>query len=287
MATIKDFVKSHPAPAYFILTFAVSWGGVLLVIGGPGAIPGAKEQTDKLFPLACLAMLLGPSLAGILLTGLVHGRAGFRELASRLLKWRVGIRWYAFSLLTAPILIAAVLLSLSQISPIYSPGILATGDRASVLRMGIAVGLGAGFFEELGWTGFAIPRLRLRYGVLSTGIIVGSLWGAWHFLVNLWTGAVYNGGLPLYIYLAGVTVSLLIGVLPAYRVLMVWVYDRTGSLLVAMLMHGSLSASVLIFRPLQIEGSAILTYDLVLASALWLIVAAAVAASRARAASSR
>ena len=42
--------------------------------------------------------------------------------------------------------------------------------------MGIVGGLVVGFFEELGWTGFAIPTLmRLRYGVLGTGLIVGVL----------------------------------------------------------------------------------------------------------------
>ena len=61
--------------------------------------------------------------------------------------------------------------------------------------MGIAVGLGAGIFEEMGWTGFAIPRLRLRYGVLSTGLIVGVLWGAWHFFVNFWASGVTSGEL--------------------------------------------------------------------------------------------
>ena len=40
-------------------------------------------------------------------------------------------------------------------------------------------GLMVGIFEELGWTGFAIPRLRLRYNVFTTGIIVGLVWGAW------------------------------------------------------------------------------------------------------------
>jgi uncharacterized protein len=66
--------------------------------------------------------------------------------------------------------------------------------------MGIAVGLGAGFFEELGWTGFAIPRMRLRYGILSTGLIVGVLWGAWHFLMNFWASGVTSGELSLAIF---------------------------------------------------------------------------------------
>ena len=95
MKTIKAFIKKHPVLTYFALTFAISWGGVLLVIGGPSGIPGTPEQFERLLPFAIPVMIVGPGVAGLLLTGLVQGRAGFRELLSRLLKWRVGARWYA------------------------------------------------------------------------------------------------------------------------------------------------------------------------------------------------
>ncbi len=92
--------------------------------------------------------------------------------------------------------------------------------------MGIVTGLMVGFFEELGWTGFAIPRMRLRYGVLATGLIVGLVWGLWHFIL-FWEEDSFSGILPLVLLLAR-----LFSWLPAYRVLMVWVYDHTESLLV-------------------------------------------------------
>jgi CAAX protease family protein len=76
--TIKAIIERRPLPTYFALTFALSWGGILLVIGGPGAILDSGEQLERLFPIALPAMLVGPSVAGILLTGLVHGRAGRR-----------------------------------------------------------------------------------------------------------------------------------------------------------------------------------------------------------------
>jgi uncharacterized protein len=130
-------------------------------------------------------------------------------------------------------------------------------------------GLTAGIFEELGWTGFAIPRMRLRYGVLGTGLFVGVLWGAWHF--PLFSGSGNSSGtVPPALYL----LVLLFSVLPAFRVLMVWVYDRTGSLLVAILMHVSLTASTLILMPLATSGVTAVTYDLVLAAALWVVVGA-------------
>jgi membrane protease YdiL (CAAX protease family) len=217
-------------------------GGFVLVVG-PGGFPGSGGQFETLIPLVASAMLAGPSVAGILLTGLVSGRAGLRELFSRLLRWRVGARWYAIALVPAPLLAAAVLFALSLISPIFS-----TDGKAVVLLSGVVAGLTT-VLEEVGWTGFAVPRLRLRYGVVTTGLIVGVLWGAWHLLQGLWISGTYSGALPLALF---VLLNFFSGVgqLTAYRVLMVWVYDRTESLLVATLMHASLTAStVFIFTP--------------------------------------
>jgi len=157
----------------------------------------------------------------------------------------------------------AVLFALSLTSPVFLPGIFTSDNKATLLLSGIAGGLTAGIFEELGWTGFAIPRLRQRHGVLGTGLIVGFLWGAWHF--PLFSGSsVTSAAVPPALYL----LVLLFSVLPSFRVLMVWVYERTGSLLVAMLMHVSLTASTLILMPLATSGVTAVTYDLVLAAVL-------------------
>jgi len=94
-----------------------------------------------------------------------------------------------------------------------------------------------GFGEELGWTGFVVSRLLRRNGVLATGLISGVLWGAWHLLTNdVWAGNVIAGGLPVALIVTVNGLSLLAGELLVYRVLMVWVYDHTGSVSVAMLM---------------------------------------------------
>jgi len=260
MTTMKAFIKKHPLLSYFALTFAISWG-VVLVIAGPGGIPVDPDQAVTLG----MAMLLGTSVASILLTGLSSGRAGFRELVSRVRRWRVGARWYAVALLTAPLLAMAVLLALSLFSPQFLPGIFTSGNKLSLLLMGIAAGLMVGFFEELGWTGFAIPRMRQRYGILTTGLIVGLLWGAWHFIL-FWESDSFSGALPLALLLAR-----LFSWLPAYRVLMVWVYDCTESLLVTMLMHVSLVASLIIIEP-PLAGKALLTYILARTAVLWAIV---------------
>jgi len=272
MTTIKTFIKRHPVLTYFAVAFGISWGGMLIVVG-PGGIPATPEQTDMLFPIVLLAMLAGPSVAGILSTGLVYGRAGFHELLSRLLRWRVGARWYAVALLATPLLAMATLFALLPISQVFLPGIFASDDKASVLLIGIAVGLVVGFFEELGWTGFAIPGLRRRYGILTTGLIVGLLWGAWHFILAFWASGDSSGRISLPLFLPWVLYNL--GLLPVYRVLMVWVYNRTGSLLVAMLMHASLTGGLaMILMPLAISGVPNLIWYLVLTAALWLVVAA-------------
>jgi membrane protease YdiL (CAAX protease family) len=267
MTATKTFVIRHPVVTCFVLTFLISWSGVLLVLGR-GAFTGATEPADVQLPFIYLAMLAGPTVAGLLLTGVVSGKAGFSELLSRLLTWRVAVSWYAVALLAAPLFMMAVLIPLSFTSRAFLPGILVSDDKASLLLGGITAGVMAGVFEELGWTGFAVPKLRLRHRVVATGIVVGLLWGAWHF--PLFSGGDLSGVVPMAVFLP----VQLFSFLPAYRVLMVWVYDRTRSLFVAMLMHLSLTASTLILQPVDVAGMRALTYGLVLAAALWLLIAA-------------
>ncbi len=276
MTTIKAFVRRRPLSTYGLLTFALSWGGFLLALG-PGGFPGTKEKMETLFAGACIAMLVGPSVSGVLLTAAVSGKAGLREFRSRLFKGRVGARWYAAALLTAPLLLAAILLALSLHSPVFRPGILTAADKPAHLMFGLIVGLAAGVFEELGWTGFVLPRLRRRFGVLTAGLVLGILWAVWHELAAYWASGTSSGPLSLAAYLLD-PFLLLVG----FRMLMVWVYDRTGSLFVAMLMHVSLTASVRIFSPLAMTAANLLTLDLSWAAAMWIIVAALAAAGRRR-----
>ena len=264
-----SFIKRHSITTYYALVLAISWGG-LLIVAGPGGI--TAEQTETPFILVYLVTVAGPCVAGILLTALIDGREGLREFRSRLLSWRVGVRWYAVALLIAPLSVIATLLVLSLTSPVFLPGFITTSDKASLLVTGLVAGLVTGFLEELGWTGFAVPRLTSRYGVLTTGVFVGILWGAWHFLSNYLGSTTPAGGLPLTIFLP----VLLFSFLPPYRVLMVWVYDRTRSLLVAILMHASLVMFWLASMPLAIAGAPQVTWYLMWAAALWVIVLAVV-----------
>src|SRR5690348_16558698 len=112
MTTMKrtNIVQRHPVVTDFALAFGIAWGGILLVVT-PTGLPGRAADISQLVPLVFLAMIAGPSIASLILTGLVNGKAGYRDLIARLTCWRVGIRWYG-ALLIAPLLLIAILGSL-------------------------------------------------------------------------------------------------------------------------------------------------------------------------------
>ena len=126
-----------------------------------------------------------------------------------------------------------------------------------------------GIFEELGWTGFVLPKVRLHFSPLKSGIIIGLLYAVWNFPVVFWVSTVTGtaGSLPMVIFIPAVLFTWL----PACRVLMVWVYEHTESLLLIMLMHASLIAFWRIFTPLILTGAALTTYYLVFTAAMWII----------------
>jgi len=263
MKSFKEQIKSYSLALYFALAFLISWGGILALAGPEGFLGSAEIPADRL-PLVYVCMLVGPSLSGLLLLSLTEGRAGWRDLLERLSRWRLGAGWYAAALLTAPLVITALLLLLSRVSPAYLPSIFAAEDRAGLVFSSLVMGLLVGLFEELGWTGFALPRLRLRYGLLASGVITGLLWGAWHMPLFLRSARAADP-LPPAVFLG----VLLFSFLPPYRVLMTWAYERTGSLLLAALIHAPLSASQLLLIPPTLSATQAVTYDLAFAAVLW------------------
>jgi membrane protease YdiL (CAAX protease family) len=262
MKTIRDSNKAQPLLIYFILAFAISWGAILISVGLDG-FPVTEDQ----LPVLIVAMLLGPSAAGLFAGWLTSRREGVQDIFSRLLRWRVSARWYAVAILTAPLSTVVVLFILSLFSPDFPAALSTSDDKVPLVIMWIVSGVMVGFFEELGWSGFAIPRMRRNYGVFTTGLVVGLIWGAWHFLVNLESDT-FAGALPLALLLAR-----LFTWLPAYRILMVWVYDHTESQLVVTLMHVSLVATTGIIDPV-IEGGSLLIFLLCKAVVFWIFVVA-------------
>lgn len=260
-------IRRHPVAWYFVLACALSWAGILLVIGGPGNLFVTPEEARPLIPMAIPIMLIGPGLAGLLLIGVARGRAGFRDLGARWATWRVGAGWYYLALLTAPILATAAILVLRPVLPALVPGVLETPEPAFQVIAAVVGSLLVGVVEELGWTGFALPELRRRHGVVATGVILGLLWGVWHGLLAFWGTSTANGVLVPILVLPELVFYFL--VLPIYRVLMVQVYERTRSMPVMVLMHTSLTATVpLILMPVAASGMALTAWYAVLGAAL-------------------
>jgi len=276
---LKDFIKRRPVLSYYLLVFAISWGGILILIGGPDHIPGTKEQAEKLFVPALLIMFAGPFISGILMNYLIDGKEGLRKLLSRFLRWRTEGRWYAIAIFTGPILVATLLFGLSLFNHEFLPGIVTAKDKIGLMIFGVAWGvIGGGLFEETGWTGFAVHQLRKQHSILSTGLIVGILWGVWHFMIAFWASNYLAPADSSTMFVASFVAFYLLA-LPAYRVLLVLVYDRTGSLPIIMLMHAFLSASTLIFQPSS-SGEIAFAWNLVLGIILWIIIATIVATNR-------
>jgi membrane protease YdiL (CAAX protease family) len=164
----------------------------------------------------------------------------------------------------APIVVIILLSLLSLTSSSFLPEIVTSDNKLIVLLTGLGLGFST-IFEEIGWTGFVTPKLRQRYGSLSTGLIVGFMWGIWHLLPTLWGSGDSNGLLSINLFIGPVTFYFL--VLPIFRIIMVKAYDHTNSLLLATIMHGVLTAStVVIFSP-QARGFSLSGYYIILAVA--------------------
>jgi membrane protease YdiL (CAAX protease family) len=201
----------------------------------------------------------GPSLSGIALTLICDGRAGLRELRARFQRRRLDGRWYAIGLFTVPATLLLVLAVLSLLlSPNYQPGFM---------PLGLVFGLLAGFFEEIGWTGFALPRLRARWGTLAGGLLLGLLWALWHGLAD------YSGNIAAMQdqWLLDFFVYWLVP-LPAYRLLIARVYERTQSLWLAQWMHAAYTGSLAVFSPLGVGLAEGLVWKAAFVAVLWAVV---------------
>ncbi|WP_106794724.1 CPBP family intramembrane glutamic endopeptidase [Aquimarina sp. Aq78] len=250
---------------YFLLTFLISWTGLVFIMGIDG-FTGKKEVPDSQIPLLFLAMCAGPFIAGLLVNYFEDGKNSFQQLKIRICKWKVKTRWYAIALFSAPLLFGFTYLILSTFSSKFSPILFSTDDIFILILGGILGGIVAGFFEELGWTGFAIPKLRLRFNILTTGLIVGIIWGIWH--LPLFMSKDPDGVVPLVILL----IVKLVTHLPAFRILMVWVYDHTQSLWIIILMHMSFTASTMVFQPTTTKGIDIVVFNLMFTALIYVFI---------------
>lgn len=255
MVKLRAFVQRHPLATYFGMTYLISWGGAFLVVA-PKLLRGMPiSQVDGLlmFPV----LLLGPIIAGITLTAITEGSSGLRKLFARMGRWRNGA-WY-LALLIPPVLVLAVLFFLrATLSPAFTP-------RLAIF--GIFYGILPGFVEEIGWTGYAYPRMKVRRSALAAALLLGVPWGLWHLPVIDFLGAAYPHGAYWLPYALAFVVAM-----TAMRVLIAWVYCNTGSLLLAQLLHAISTASLVVFSPAPLSPAREALWYAVYAVALWGVV---------------
>jgi len=241
---------------YFVLAYSISWGGGFALTSRywTRGEPIPKMSGLLMFP----AMLLGPSIAGLQLTYTTRGNTGVRSLFSQMR--RIGSRRWLAVLAIPPGLVLAVLLAMATlVSPVFAP---------NHFWIGLTFGCVAGVLEEIGWTGFAFPIMRLKRNTFGAGILLGLIWSLWHIPVIDYLGSATPHApylIPFFFaFLAAMT---------AMRVLICWTYANTASLLLAQMLHASSTGALAVLGPSRVTARQEATWYALYALALWIVVA--------------
>jgi membrane protease YdiL (CAAX protease family) len=155
LSTVTAFVKRHPLIAFFVLAYALTWPLIPFV---------------SVSPLWGFPAVFGPALAAIIVVAVADGRAGLQDLLGRMARWRVGARWYVVALgLPAVLALAAAGLHtvLGAQTPVEFGGLSVLNFVVFVLNVG----------EELGWRGYALPKLLAERSVLAASLSLGAVGG--------------------------------------------------------------------------------------------------------------
>ena len=256
----KGLLARHPLISFFVLAFAfswIAWSPWVLSEDGVGLLPYKLGAATGLLNAA--ATFLGPAVAAFIMTATTEGRVVIRRLLRRIVLWRVRLRWYLFAFIGVPLVMT--------LGTIIVPGGLASlqflglGYVLTYLVTFVFVAvLGGPLGEEIGWRGFALPRMQPLQGPLVGSIILGLLWGLWHlpeFMVPTWAESSGGSGL-----LAIVTFCIFA---IAVTIIFTWVFNNTkGSVLMAILVHASIDAPFLPFSvllgPAEVMNSLLLGF---------------------------
>ncbi len=239
-STLVSWLKGHQLLTFFVLAFAITWGGWLLLI--------AFRLISNALVVTLFYPGWGPAIAALVLTALVGGKQGVRAFFSSFVRWRAGLQWYAVALFSF-LLIVLVAIALSRLLFGTFPGnpSLATWYSSILWFLPLVllhIVLSA-LPEEPGWRGYALPRLLSRYNPLVASLILGLIWGVWH--------------LPNYTLLYPVgplNFSLFLLHAVALSILMTWVYVHTkGSLLISgLLFHAAIDTAPIFLSGVDLSG---------------------------------
>ena len=205
---------------FFLLTFLITWGLGAFAIFLPTqfqALVGELTDTSPMYFLATAA----PTISATILTFAQGGWNDLGSLYGRLVRWRFGLKWYALVLLGVPAMgwIAA---RVTGASPLKET------TTAEFLLLMFYLLITGPLCEELGWRGFALPRLLKRFSPFTASLILGVIWGVWH-LPSFFVGGMVQAGLSLPLFLLNAIFL---------SIFVTWVFKHTGeSVLITVLIH--------------------------------------------------
>src|SRR5215218_2465864 len=178
-----SLVRRHPLIAFFVLTYALAWILWLPLVFLQDTIPAAP---------GLVLVLLGsnvPSVLGIVLTAIVSGRGALRKLLGRLLIWRVDPRWYLVVVLGPAALVGGIVAFNTLLG---GPAIgINVPLLAAVITLAFHIFPGSALGEEIGWRGYALPRLQAGRSALSASLFLAPIWALWH--LPLWVAGWLHG----------------------------------------------------------------------------------------------
>ncbi|MFC7251521.1 CPBP family intramembrane glutamic endopeptidase [Halomicroarcula sp. GCM10025324] len=234
---IRRRISDRPVTTFFVVAYLVSWSAwAPLVFSDWWATWSPLVLADDMQTMVFIMVGgFGPLVAAGLVTWVIGDSV--REWAGQLFRWNVSIRYWVFALLfPAVAVITASAAHIAVFGGQFDPE--STGVLVLYPVLFLQVFLVGGGNEELGWRGFALPRLQESYSALASSLLIGVGWFAWHLPLFL-VGGSSQAGVPVYYY--GVAVI-------ALSVVFTWLYNETGgSVLLTMVLHASVNTGGILY----------------------------------------